>query len=115
MNYGGLIEYKGKFISKVKKKSKNGLKNQKEKNDNVTSIAKFKDLALKESKFFNDIKVDTTNIDKYMDKKKFLAYINGNIEALKMLSVDRLRKLTEYYDGVIEKNNKKIEKLKKSI
>ena len=30
-----------------------------------------------------------------------------------MLSIDRLRKLKEYYDGVIEENNKIIEKLKK--
>ena len=49
-----------------------------------------------------------------MDKKNFLEYIDGNVEALKMLSVDRLRKLKEYYDGVIENNNKIIENLKKS-
>ena len=30
-----------------------------------------------------------------------------------MLSIDRLRMLKEYYDGVIEENNKIIEKLKK--
>ena len=49
-----------------------------------------------------------------MDKKNFLEYIDGNVEALKMLSVDRLRKLKEYYDGVIEKNDKIIENLKES-
>ncbi len=31
-----------------------------------------------------------------------------------MLSVDRLEKLKEYYDSVIENNDRKIEKLKKS-
>lgn len=49
-----------------------------------------------------------------MDKKNFLEYIDGNVEALKMLSVDRLEKLKEYYDSVIENNDRKIEKLKKS-
>ena len=31
-----------------------------------------------------------------------------------MLSIDRLKKLEEYYDGVIAENEKKIKKLKAS-
>ena len=118
MNNKGIIEYKESFISKIKKFLKNLFKNQKEENDYVTEISNLNNTKTasdqKESEFFNDIKVDTSDIDKYMDKKNFLEYIDGNVEALKMLSVDRLRKLKEYYDGVIEKNDKIIENLKKS-
>jgi len=57
--------------------------------------------------------VDTSNIDKLMDKKNFLGYIDGNLDALNLLSVDRLKKLKEYYDGVIQKNDKIIKQLKK--
>ena len=118
MRNNGIIEYKEGFISKIKKILKKLFKSKKEENDYVEEIFNFNDAeittAQKESEFFNDIKVDTSDIDKYMDKKNFLEYIDGNVEALKMLSVDRLRKLKEYYDGVIEKNDKIIENLKKS-
>lgn len=118
MRNKGIIEYKEGFISKIKKFLKNLFKNKKEENDYVTEISNFNDTEItldqKGSEFFNDIKVDTSDIDKYMDKKNFLEYIDGNVEALKMLSVDRLRKLKEYYDGVIENNDKIIENLKKS-
>ena len=113
-----IIEYKESFISKIKKYFKNLFKSKKEENDYVEEISNFNNTeiatAQKESEFFNDIKVETSDIDKYMDKKNFLEYIDANVEALKMLSVDRLRKLKEYYDGVIEKNDKIIENLKKS-
>ena len=67
------------------------------------------------NEFFDNIKVDPSNVNKVVDKKKFLEYIDGNVEALKMLPVDRLRKFIEYYDGVIEENDKIIEKLKKDV
>ena len=118
MSNKSIIEYKEGFISKIKKFLKKLFKSKKEENDYVAEISNLNDTeiitAQKESEFFNDIKVDTSDIDKYMDKKNFLEYIDGNVEALKMLSVDRLRKLKEYYDGVIENNNKIIENLKKS-
>ena len=118
MNNKGIIEYKEGFISKIKKFLKNLFKKKKEENNYVAEISNLNDAKItsdqKESEFFNDIKVDTSDIDKYMDKKNFLEYIDGNVEALKMLSVDRLRKLKEYYDGVIENNDKIIENLKKS-
>ena len=67
----------------------------------------------KEETLLNDIKINTSDIDKIIYKKKFLKYIDGNIEALKLLSIDRLIKLKEYYTKVIDENDKKIEKLKK--
>ena len=118
MNNKGIIEYKESFISKIKKYFKNLFKNKKEENNYVAEISNPNNTKTvsdqKESEFFNDIKVDTSDIGKYMDKKNFLEYIDGNVEALKMLSVDRLEKLKEYYDSVIENNDRKIEKLKKS-
>ena len=89
MNNKGIIEYKESFISKIKKYFKNLFKNKKEENNYVANNTKTAS-DQKESEFFNDIKVDTSDIDKYMDKKNFLEYIDGNVEALKMLSVDRL-------------------------
>lgn len=114
MNNKELLEYKESFISKLK----NLFNSKKEKNNYIVETSNLNDTKVisdeKESGFFDDIKVDTSDIDKYMDKKNFLEYIDGNVEALKMLSVDRLEKLKEYYDSVIENNDKKIEKLKKS-
>ncbi len=59
----------------------------------------------------NDLKVDTSYINKIIDKKKFLKYIDGNIDALNLLSVDRLTELKKYYERNIEKNNKVIKQL----
>lgn len=70
-------------------------------------------LSSKEHTFIDKIKVDISNINKSISKKEVLKYLDGNVEALNRLSVDRLKKLKEYYDNVIEENNKKIEKLKK--
>ena len=112
-----MIEYKEGFIFKIKrffnnifKKSKKQEVSEFQSNISDESVVDFNKV---ENEFFNNIKVDSSNVDKVVDKKKFLEYIDGNVEALKMLSIDRLRKLKEYYDGVIEENNKIIEKLKK--
>ena len=70
-------------------------------------------LSSKEHTFIGKIKVDISNTNKSISKKEFLKYLDGNVEALNRLSVDRLKNLKEYYDNVIEENNKKIEKLKK--
>ena len=118
MSNNSMMEYKEGFISKIKIFFKNLFRNKKAKNTYISETFNLNDTEItscqKETEFFNDIKVDTCNIDKYMDQKIFLEYIDGNVEALKMLSVDRLRKLKEYYDGIIESNNKIIENLKKS-
>lgn len=106
-----MIEYKESFMAKIKNFFKNLSKRNKEQK---TYISDTSSLEKEDAKFFKDIKVDTSDIDKYMEKKNFLEYIDGNEDALKMLSVDRLRKLKEYYDGVIEKNDNIIQQLKKS-
>lgn len=117
MKNNDMIEYKEGFIFKIKrffnnifKKSKKQEVSEFQSNISDESVVDFNKV---ENEFFNNIKVDPSNVDKVVDKKKFLEYIDGNVEALKMLSIDRLRKLKEYYDGVIEENNKIIEKLKK--
>ena len=116
MKNNDMIEYKEGFIFKIKrffnnifKKSKKQEVSEFQSNISDESVVDFNKV---ENEFFNNIKVDSSNVDKVVDKKKFLEYIDGNVEALKMLSIDRLRKLKEYYDGVIEENNKIIEKLK---
>ena len=70
-----------------------------------------KDKQLIKNNFLNDIKIDTRDINKFVYKKKFLEYIDGNIEALNLLSINRLKKLKEYYNEIIENNDKIIEKL----
>ena len=106
MKNNDMIEYKEGFIFKIKRFFNNIFKKSKKQ-----EVSEFQSNISDES--VNNIKVDSSNVDKVVDKKKFLEYIDGNVEALKMLSIDRLRKLKEYYDGVIEENNKIIEKLKK--
>ena len=64
----------------------------------------------------NKIENNNKNIQKsnlLIERKQFLKVLDGNEQALRMLSLDRLKKLEEYYDSVIEKNNKIIEELKK--
>lgn len=116
MNNKSMIEYKEGLISKIKNFFNKLFKRKKEKSVYEPENEDLKENEIitdkEENEFFNDIKVDSSDIDKFMDKKNFLEYIDGNIEALNLLSVDRLRKLKEYYDGVIEKNDKIIKKLK---
>ncbi len=118
MNNNSMIEYKESFISKIKNFFRNLFKIKKGKKTYQQEISDLNNkesiLDKKEQTFLNDIKVDTSDIDKFMDKNNFLEYIDGNIDALNLLSVDRLKKLKEYYDGVIEQNDKIIENLKKS-
>ena len=117
MKNNDMIEYKESFIFKIKSFFSNIFKKFKKQEvsefqpdvSNESTV----DFNKVENEFFDNIKVDPSNVNKVVDKKKFLEYIDGNVEALKMLSVDRLRKLKEYYDGVMEENNKIIEKLKK--
>ena len=61
----------------------------------------------------NDLKVDVKATNTVIDRNNFLREIEGNEGALKMLFIDRLKKLERYYSDIIEKNNKKINKLKK--
>ena len=64
--------------------------------------------------FINNLKVDAKVTNAVIEKRKFLEKINGNEETLKMLSIDRLKRLEKYYNNIIEQNNKKIRNLKKT-
>lgn len=66
------------------------------------------------NRFMNELKANPKVTNSVVEKNKFLEEIKGNREALGMLSTDRLRKLSKYYDEVIEKNNNIIKQLKKS-
>lgn len=114
-NNSNMIEYKESFITKIKKFFKN-LFGKKQENystyeDNVKEIESTKNDG-SQVNFIEDLKVDTTDVDNVINKRNFLEEIDGNVEALKLLSVDRLRKLEKYYDEVIKENEKKIKKLK---
>lgn len=64
------------------------------------------------NKFINDIKFEDTSIYTINEKKDFLKELDGNVELLSKLSIDRLRKLSKYYNDVINKNEITIKKLK---
>ena len=111
MNNGELIEYKENFITKIKKFFKRtwGRKDYIQE-ENLKQLSKEK--KEERNSFFNNTKVDANDINLVIEKKKFLEEINGNEEALSRLSIDRLKKLEEYYDNIIQQNNEIIKKLK---
>lgn len=74
--------------------------------NNKTKNNKFQD------DFLNQIKVNHKDVDRVIEKKKFLEELDGNIEALKMLSYDRLNILNEYYKEIIKKYEEEIRRLK---
>ena len=111
----GMIEYKEDFITKIKKFFKNlfGKKEEIYSNfeDNVVEKEITRNTA-SQNKFFEDLKVDSTDVDKVINKQNFFEEIDGNVEALKLLSTERLIKLEKYYDDIIKENEEKIKKLK---
>lgn len=117
MNNNKLVEYKEDFISKIKKFFKRIFDKNIEHDDCVS-----KDYTVeleKDNNLKNDITnnskatVKTTNITN--KRNEFLKEIEGNEDALRMLSIDRLKRLEKYYDNIIEQNNEKIKRLKKTI
>ena len=108
MNNNGMIEYKEGIISKIKNFFKKLFENQEKQQINEIKGKKEE----KQENFINEIKVDGKVVDSVIEKKNFLKEIDGNEEALNMLSIDRLKKLEEYYNNIIEQNNVKIKKLK---
>lgn len=115
MNNNGMIEYKEGFISKIKNFFKRLFGKQEDQYNYIEEqpISKIKEESKeKQDNFINDIKVDTKVVDKVSQKRNFLEEIDGNEEALNMLSIERLQKLEKYYDSIIEQNNEKIRKLK---
>ena len=118
MNNNGMIEYKENFITKIKNYFKR-LFGKKEKEHNSIqeepvngTVENSQEI---QSDFIESIKVDTNAINSTINQKKFLEEIKGNEEALKMLSLDRLKKLEQYYDSVIAEKEKRIKELKAKI
>lgn len=117
MNNNGMIEYRESIISKIKNIFKSVFRKKEVNNYNVQN--EYTNEIKEENKdfpntFIDDIKVSESSTNGVIERNKFLKEIDGNEEALNMLSIDRLKKLEEYYDGVIAENEKKIKKLKAS-
>lgn len=115
MNNNGLIEYKENFISKIKNFFKEIFGKSKEhynhmQKESINELKKDNNL---QNNIINDLKVNVKATNTVIERNNFLKEIEGNEEALKMLSIDRLKKLEKYYNNIIEKNNEKIRKLKK--
>ena len=112
MKNNEMIEYKENFITKIKKFF-NKIFGKSEKQYKVIQENLVNEMTEeKPSNFIDHIKVDIKAVNFLTEKKNFLEEINGNIEMLNILSIDRLMKLEEYYDSVIAENNRKIKKLK---
>ena len=118
MSNNGMIEYKESFITKIKNFFKR-LFGQSEKKYNYNQEKLVNEITEKkqerQSDFIGNIKVDTKAVNSVIDKNNFLEKINGNEEALNMLSIGTLKRLEKYYDNVIEENDKIIKKLKGKI
>ena len=108
MNNDGLIGYKKSSISKIKNSLKKTLKKNEDNYIQEESAIELKKNDNLRNNFINNLKVDAKVTNAVIEK------INGNEEALKMLSIDRLKKLEKYYNNIIEQNNKKIRNLKKT-
>ena len=108
MKNNEMIKYKESFIYKIKSFLKKIFGRQKYSNIQEELVNKEE----KKNSFIDTLKVDEKLVDAVVERKKFLKEIEGNEKALNMLSMDRLKKLEEYYDNIIEQNNAKIKKLK---
>ena len=65
------------------------------------------------NEFYEKIKIEENQIDNSIfEKEEYLKTLDGNIEALSMLSIERLEKLEEYYKSVIDRNEEEIRRLK---
>lgn len=116
MNNNGLIEYKESFISKIKNLFKRIFGKSEEQYNYMQEehINELKKNNYWQNNIINDLKVNVKETNTVIERNNFLKEIEGNEEALKMLSINRLKKLERYYNDIIEKNNEKINKLKKT-
>ena len=116
MNNNGLIEYKETFISKIRNLFKRIFGKSEEQYNYMQEeyINKLKKDNNLQNNIINDLKVNVKATNTVIERNNFLKRIEGNEEALKMLSIDRLKKLEKYYNNIIEQNNVKINKLKKT-
>ena len=107
MNNNQMIKYQPNFISKLKNFFKKLFQKEKYNYVEQRSINEIKNE--NRNDILKDIKVDTVSVDSVILKRKFLEEIDGNYEALRMLSRERLLKLIEYYEDVIIEKIKKLE------
>ena len=105
-----MIKYKESFIYKIKSFFKKIF--GKQKYSNIQEGFVNQEVKEKQNSFIDTLKVDDKLVDAVVERNKFLKEIDGNEKALNMLSMDRLKKLEEYYNNIIEQNNAKIKKLK---
>lgn len=112
MKNKGMIKYKESFIYKIKSFFKKIF--GKQKYSNIQEEFVNQEVKEKQNSFIDTLKVDDKLVDAVVERNKFLKEIDGNEKALNMLSMDRLKKLEEYYDNIIEQNNAKIKKLKET-
>lgn len=112
-----MIEYKPSLISRIRNFFKKLFSTNKQDINSINMLTNDESMNKTVSKtgFLEEVKVDTNEIDKIYRRKEFLNQINGNEEALNMLSIDRLQELRKYYDQIIEQNNLKIKKLKSNL
>ena len=109
-----MVVYKEGIISKIEKFFKNLFRKKEIQVEDKQLEQEIEQKPL-QSQFFNDIKVDTNKIDKISKKHAFLRKVDGNVEELKKLSIEELKKLDKYYDMVIAENNEIIKKLQESV
>lgn len=119
MNNNGLVEYKESFVLKIRKLFKRIFGKSEESYKHINHTQKESKIESKADDFLqdifvNDLKVDVNATNTVIERNAFLKELEGNEKALKMLSIDRLKKLEEYYDDIIEQNNERIKKLKKA-
>lgn len=62
--------------------------------------------------FLNQLKDETNDSDKAIEKEAFLDMLNKDSKLLNNLSIERLEKLYNFYNNIIEENNEKIRLLK---
>ena len=115
MNNNGLVEYKEGFISKIRNLFKKIFGKSEEQYNYIQEehINGLKKENYLKNDIVNDLKVNVKATNTVIERNNFLRKIEGNEEALKMLSIDRLKKLERYYSDIIKENNEKINKLKK--
>ena len=115
-NNKSMVVYKEGFFTKIKRlfnKIFHTEKSEKNINEEAVNRINGQRQQINES-FIEEIRIDDSKTVDAVKKKQFLDEINGNAEALNILSIDRLEKLEKYYDEIIRENAEKIKRLKES-
>ncbi len=118
-NNKSMIVYKKGFFTKIGNFFKNLFSKHNEENVNEEMLYKASEQSKTQNEqdnmhFIEKIKINDNKIFDVAKRKEFLDEINANAEALEMLSIDRLKKLEQYYDEIIRQNNAKIKRLRES-